>query len=187
MKRIILIGVGVVIIVLVFLLLRSSREVPQTNETLRSYSGHGLNFAYPQGYFLREIDESTGERNRYTIVLVQDTPTNRDIVEGRLPGTDSPPTITISVFQNSLDSYTAQSFIQNHSASNFKLSDGKLTDVTVASIPALQYRASGLFENINTVTARPDYVYMFTVFYNAPTDRITQDYMRILETVQFGE
>lgn len=147
---------------------------------------YGLSFAYPKNYSIAE-NTFTGERLRHSIVIFEDTPGNRDILSGYNQGTEWPPTITITVFQNNLDKYTLQSFVEGTSFSNFKLSDGNKTETVVAGRPAWRYRATGLYENDNVVVVRPEYVYMFTVFFNSPEDQIRDDFESILKTVSFPD
>ncbi len=148
----------------------------------------GISFSVPDGYFIAHeiMEEGSGERERYTIVLMEDTKENRDLVTGSsTPERDGPPTITIGIFQNNLDNYTARSFIEGTNFSNFKLSDGVISETTLAGEPALSYHASGLYENENIVVARQIFVYMFTAFYNDPRDKILTDFSETIKTVRF--
>lgn len=145
----------------------------------------GVSFQYPAGYLVKDVDESTGERTRYSIVILEDTPGNRDFFAGQYSEADPPPTITISIYQNNLDHYTLQNFVKGTSFSNFKLSDGELIDTSVANEPALRYRATGLWENENVVVARPDFVYMFTGFFDGPDDALIPLFENILKSVRF--
>lgn len=154
---------------------------------IKNYSSEklGISFGYPGYYFIQEHDESTGERARFSLVLAEDTEENRDVFEGRSPSREGPPTITVGIFQNNLDNYTAQEWINGTSFSNFKLSDGVLSKTAVNNEPALKYRATGLYENENVVIARHNYVYMFTVFYLSPEDKILKDFDVLLESIRF--
>lgn len=147
---------------------------------------YGLSFSYPQKYAVAE-NTYTGERLQHAVVLFEDTPANRDILFGTNKGTEGPPTITITIFQNNLDNYTLESFVEDTNFSNFKLSDGNKTEIAVAGNPAWRYRATGLYENDNVVVVRPEYVYMFTVFFNSPNDQIRQDFDEILKTIGFTD
>lgn len=147
---------------------------------------YGLSFAYPENYFIKEYHE-TGERTRHTIVLMEDTPGNRDIADGKVVGTESPPTITITLFQNNLDNMSARSFVEGTSFSNFKLSDGTTVETMVGGAPALRYHATGLYENENAVVARPAWVYMFTGFYLNENDPIRTHFEELLTTVRFDD
>lgn len=146
----------------------------------------GIQLSYPARYFVAYEKSFTGERNQHAIVLAEDTPENRFLSSDPNSATEGSPTITITLFQNNLDNYSARNFVERTDFSNFKLSNGKTADVTVGGEPGLRYSATGLYENENVVVARPDYVYMFTVFFNAPTDQIVPDFDTVLKSVEFS-
>ena len=148
---------------------------------------YGVSFSYPAKYFVIEADAVDGERAQYSIVLMEDTPENRALISDPQSATEGPPTITIMLFQNNLDNYTTKRFIQDTNFSNFKLSDGVLATTTVDGEEGMRYSATGLYENTNVVIARPDLVYMFTAFYNAPNDAILADFEDILASVSFSK
>lgn len=147
---------------------------------------YGLSFSRPPNYVFFE-NTSVGERLQHAIVFVEDTPENREFLSNPGSATEGPPTITINIFQNNIDKYTLQSFVEGTDLSNFKLSDGKKTEIIVGGKPAWRYRATGLYENDNVVVVRPEYVYMFTVFFNSPDDQIRKDFDTILKTVGFPD
>ncbi|MDZ4227241.1 MAG: hypothetical protein U1D26_02060, partial [Patescibacteria group bacterium] len=148
---------------------------------------YGLSFSYPSGYFVVYESSATGEREQHAIVLAEDTPENREIFSDPQSATEGPPTITITLFQNDLDNYTTLGFVEGTNFSNFKLSDGNTTEVSVGGETGLKYGATGLYENDNVVVALPSYVYMFTAFYNTPSDRIRADFEDVLRSVEFGD
>ena len=146
----------------------------------------GVAFSIPSGYFVSEVDEGNGERAHSAIVLMEDTQENRDLVSGKgVLGREAPPTLTIGVFQNNLDNYTAKMFVEGSSDSNFKLSDGVLIETVVGGESGLRYRATWLYENENVVIARPEFVYMFTAFYNEKNDGMLERFEQVLKTVEF--
>src|SRR3989344_2255286 len=150
-----------------------------TSETL------GLQFLYLDRYFIAHESMMGGERNQYAIVLAEDTPENRAFFSDTPSATETPPTITITVFQNNLDNYSTQSFFEGSNFSNSKLSYGNVANVLIGGEPALRYFATGLYENENVIVALPSYVYMFTAFFNAPSDDILVDFDTILKSVSF--
>lgn len=160
-------------------------EKPESVKEAQFFKDFGVSFSYPGNYFIGIKQSLSGEREQHTIVLAEDTPENRRVFAGEEPGREGPPTITISIYQNNLDSYTAKSFVEGTSFSNFKLSDGVTKEVLVGGEPGLRYRATGLYENVNVVVARSDYVYMFTAFYLTPEDKILSDFDKLLDTVEF--
>lgn len=185
-KKILIIIAAIVIIGGTFLFFYPLKK--QISPTAYSSLEYGLSFSRPQNYAVFE-NTFTGERLHHSVVLFEDTPENRDIFFGPNSnrGTEGPPTITITMFQNNLDNYTLQSFVEGTNFSNFKLSDGKKMEMTVAGKPAWRYRATGLYENDNVVVVRPEYVYMFTVFFNSPDNQILKDFDDILKTVGFPD
>lgn len=147
----------------------------------------GLSFVYPGNYFIVERDLSTGERERHSIMLIEDTPGNRALVSGGVEGAEGPTAITIDIFQNDLDSNDADSFIENVSESNFKLAKGDVYGRSVGGDLAIGYGWSGLYEGKSLVVARPDWVYMFSVTYLTPEDEILGDFEDVLEFTSFGD
>lgn len=158
----------------------------QIRSTLYTSDEFGIRFSYPTKYFIAYESTVGGERKQHTIVLAEDTPANRSLFSNQNLATDSPPTITITLFQNNLDNYSAQSFVEGTNFSNFKLSDGTIAEVRVGGEPGLRYSATGLYENKNVVVARPSYVYMFTAFFDSPTSQILTDFDNILMSVEFS-
>ena len=183
MKIIIILGIVAALLAAFYLVPLSTEKGPRTyaSET------YGISFSYSAKYLVVETDPVSGERIQHFIMLIEDTPENRALLAGEAPGREGPPVITIGIYQNNLDNYTAESFIKDTSFSNFKLSDGTQTPQTVGGLEGLAYHATGLYENDNIVVARPDLVYMLTVNYLTPTDTIISDFESVLATVQFTE
>ncbi len=148
-------------------------------------SEYDISFSYPQNYMIALEQTRGGEREQHAIVLAEDTPENRELFSNPGSATEGPPTITVTIFQNNLDNYTLLNFVESTNFSNFKMSDGTKIETTVAGEPAWRYRATGLYENDNVVVVSPEYVYMFTAFFNSPDDQILKDFDVILETVKF--
>ena len=148
-------------------------------------SEYGLSFSYPQNYTKALEQTLNGERERYAIVLAEDTLANRELFSNPNSATEAPPTITITIFQNNLVGYTLQSFVEGTNFSNFKMSDGTKTEMVVGGKKAWRYRATGLYENDNVVVVQPDYVYMFTAFFNSPSDQILSVFDGVVNSVEF--
>jgi len=185
MKKSFITIIVLVAIILVAILLFGPIEVERGPTEYKS-DQFGLSFSYPETYFVAYEQSTSGERNQQAIVLAEDTPANRALFTDPDSATEGPPTITITIFQNNFDNYTLQSFVEGTNFSNFKMSNGTKTETTVGGQPAWRYRATGLYENENVVVARPDYIYMFTAFFNSPTDSILSDFDEILKTVKFN-
>lgn len=159
-------------------------EIVEPAEKQLSLPNYGLSFEYPSKYFLEQRKTGNGERDRYSIILTEDTEANRQIREGQGPPTEGPVSINIDIYQNNLDGLTAEQWIKNSSFSNFKLSpDEKISTTTVSGRPALAYRWSGLYEADNIVVATNDYIYSFVVTYIDPAEQIRKDFNTVLGSV----
>jgi hypothetical protein len=187
-NKIVSVVIILAVILLGYFLLNNKVETDNLSE-MESYLSEklGLEFEYPKTYFIQEIEESTEERFRTTLVLAEDTEENRRVFAGEEPGREGPPTITIGIFQNNLDNYQTENWIKNTSFSNHGLSDGRLDEVFIGGERAIGYSATGLYENKNVVIARDNFIYMFTVFYLSPEDQIIKDFEDLLKTVKFNE
>lgn len=186
MNKTLIVIIGLIVFIGGVLLYLTSTNKEERSASYTS-SRYGLSFQYPQNYFVALERTFDGEREQHAIVLAEDTAAVRELFSDQGSATEAPPTITITIFQNNLDRYTLQSFVEGTSFSNFKLSDGKRTEVVVSGETAWRYRATGLYENDNIVVVRPDYVYMLTAFFNAPEDQILKDFDTILKTIAFTE
>lgn len=142
----------------------------------------GISFLYPTNYYITELHAGNGERTHHALILVEDTPGNRDLMEGKMIG-ESPTGITIDIYQNDLDKYTTESWVRGHGASNFKLSDGMLKETTVSGKPAFRYAWSGLYEADNVAIATDRYIYSFVGTYIAPEDKVRDDFANLMQTV----
>ena len=157
-------------------------------ETLKKYTDEilGISFLYPNyptSYYLEKKDLSTGERLRYTLVLIEDTEENRQLRKGKSPTPREGPTaITIDLFQNNLDKQTAIDWVKGSSDSNFKLGDQTYSSATIDQMEAVRYRWSGLYEGESVVAADEKWIYMLSVTYLTPQDRIRPDFSKVVDT-----
>jgi hypothetical protein len=153
------------------------QALPQ--EAQYANAAYGLSFSYPQTYVLEERDApGSGMRRHHIITLIPkaDLPLPKD--------GEGPPAITIELYQNDLDGQTTEGWIRNTSASNWKLSEGRLATTTVGGLPALSYRWSGLYEGTTIVSATPNWVHVFTVTYLEMGAPIVQDFVAIRNSVR---
>jgi hypothetical protein len=190
MKRAILIIGTIILVIGAFWLVGKNKQeaVPvqseQATSTTKTYTSttYDLSFTYPDYYYLEEKDIDLANRVHHQIILTEDTDENRLVREGKSPGREGPVAITIDIFQNNLDNITAEQFITGNSASNYKLGDGKMQNVTKGTISGIEYSWSGLYEGKSLVVAKPDYIYMFSVTRLEPSDRIAADFEGVLQT-----
>ncbi|MEK7120940.1 MAG: hypothetical protein AAB840_02510 [Patescibacteria group bacterium] len=165
-----------------------TEEFLQDGEPLEQFVSPELlvSFGYPKGYILEEKNLGNGERLRKQILLIEDSETNRALLSGDIVG-DGPTSITIDVFQNNLDNYTAESFIRGNANSNYKMGDGDITPVEISGFPGFVYGWDGLYRGESAVFATDKYVYMASVTYIEGTDKIVTDFMRMLKTLSIDD
>ena len=153
-----------------------------TNDSSEEYASGdlGIAFEYPSTYTIGEHDLGNGERAHRDIVLIakKDLPSPQN--------GEGPPAITIEVFQNNIENYTADSVIRSTNFTNYKLSsDGIIASTTVGGRDGLEFRWSGLYEGRTVVVTGPNWVYAFSVTFLTPDDAIIDDFERILTAVRF--
>src|SRR3989344_1427909 len=103
---------------------------PDTNgqSALGMYSNatYGISFQYPDSYVLSERESGNGERAQHAITLMDKT------AAANIPvGGEGPTAITIDIFQNNIDNQTVENWINNSSASNYKLSPNGTVSIVV--------------------------------------------------------
>ncbi len=138
-----------------------------------------LAFDYPSHYVLDQEDLSTGQRERYSVTLIE-----KSAAED-MERTEGPTAITIDMYQNDLDMYTAEGFATSTADSNWKLGNGDLAPALVDGKEGVSYTWSGLYEGRSVVIARPDYVYVFSVTWMTSEDQILKDFDAILSNATF--
>lgn len=153
-------------------------ETEQSQRLTFTSDKYGISFSYPATYELSEINTGSGQREQHSIVL------QRSVDLPAPEGGEGPPSITIDIYQNDLDSQTTEDWIRNTSQSNFKLGDMTLRPTTIDGKAALSYRWSGLYEGTTIAIAQPDWVYAFNVMYLEMGDDIVQDFVAVRESVR---
>jgi hypothetical protein len=155
-------------------------EKTYTNESF------GFSFRYPENYVLEDRGNiGTGHRGHHVIILTDSAVgAVPEDSEGLVPSAaEGPPAITIDIFQN-LEAYDALTWVKGSNDSNYKLGDGTHEAANVDGVPAIAYRASGLYESNNVVFTEGDAIYKFSVTWLTVEDKIRNDYAGILDTVQ---
>ncbi len=141
---------------------------------------YGVSFTYPTHYFL---EEKNIDANHAQILLTEDTEENKAIREGKAPGREGPPAITIDVFKQTQSKQSAAEFINNNPNSNVKLGNGVVSTTTRGALTGLEYTWSGLYEGRSFVVSNAEYIYLFSVTRLAPEDRIVSDFDSLMKTV----
>lgn len=158
------------------IIMEEENEAP----ALLSYSSSTLAFRYPATYLLEERELGNAERRHSSITLTPKSSLPAPI------GGEGPPTITIDLYQNNLDSLSTDTWIRSSNNSNFKLSqNGLIASTTIAGNPARSYSWDGLYSGRTIAIARPDYIYAFSVTSLTAEDAILDDFGLLMETVLF--
>lgn len=97
---------------------------------------------------------------------------------------EAPPAITLEIFPAGRFA-TLNEWIKGSKFSNFNLSDGKLLAATVGGLDGFTYYWSGLYEGQSSIIKRGDNVYIFSVQYLTPNDKIITDFNELIGTVKF--
>lgn len=150
------------------------------NNELRSYrSGSaGIGFDYPAGYRLEERSERFEGAPLLVVTLIDEDAEVPDMSEG--------PTSISMINTNLPDGMTLEDWVRTKSISNFGLSqDGVLSPTTLAGLPALAYRHSGLYESDAVAVEYRGEVYVFSVGWLTEEDSIRHDFEHVLASVYF--
>jgi hypothetical protein len=179
------IGIGAVILITgIFFSVLDNSTAP-TASNLKTYSNEslGISFKYPSLYYLEEVERGNGERGHFVITMYEDTEENKAVREGNSPGREGPTAITLELYQ-SPEQPDLMTWIQGHSGSNYKLSNGNVSPTTLAGQEAYSYRWDGLYGGLSVVFKNRDYVAFTSVTYLTPEDRIITDFNELLKTVE---
>lgn len=162
-------------------------SVEQVTGTYRTYSQSdiGLGFDYPEGpegYIVDErmpVDLGTGLIKNIILMRTEDT-------QNELPvGGEGPPTITISVFENTKKQFPRTWADENIQYSNINLIMGEVGEVVVGGANAIHYMADGLYASENVVVAHGDHMYVITGQFMDQNSPIRGDYSALIESIRF--
>ncbi len=146
-------------------------------------STYGISFFYPTSYFMTEKETGTAAKPQHSIILVQDTPDNRAIMNGTARvASEGPTAITIDIYPNS-QHQAVRDWVQRDK--NWTVATQKATDATVGGKPAITYTWSGLYEGKSYLVASGDYVFVLNVSWLTPTDQIVRDFDALRTSIQF--
>ncbi len=169
-------------------ILTGSSPVPtRTTTSVATYASpdYGVSFSYPSRYFVAQRDMGTLERGHYNVSLFQDTSFNRDLVAGKVQGTEGPISLSVDIYQNNLDNLTPEQWMVERSESNYTLGRGTFVRESVGGVPGVAYTWSGLYNGRTVVVAKGEYLYSFTATYDSLTDITLADFPMLLQSVEF--
>lgn len=145
---------------------------------------HGLSFTYPLGYYLKET-ERPNERPQLSVVIVEDTQENRDVIEGRSTiAREGPTSITVDVYPNP-DMLPAEDWVR--SDTNWTVRTSEVAPIGRGSITGVTYTWSGLYEGKSVVVTQSTRAYVFSVTWMTPEDPIIVAFDALLRSVTISE
>lgn len=143
---------------------------------------YGLSFAYPLNYYLKERNAGTAERPQLSLVLVEDTQENRDVIEGHsTEARDGPTAITVDAYPNP-DRLTADDWVR--ADTNWTIRTSEAAPIGKGKITGVTYTWSGLYEGKTVVVTNGIKAYVFSVTWMTPTDPILVDFDALLSSVE---
>lgn len=145
---------------------------------------YGISFAYPTLYYLRESEAGTAERPQGSVVLVEDTPENRDLLDGvSTEPREGPTSITIDVYENP-DGLSAEAWAERDT--NWTVSSRATSTVSVGGFEGISFQWDGLYAGKTVIVAADGKAYVFSVTWMTDQDRIIADFNALLQTVGFS-
>ena len=154
--------------------------VEENKPEMKTYasSEHGLSFSYSPSYYLKERKDSPGSRPELSLVLVEDTQENRDVLEGRssIPR-EGPTAITIEAYPNP-DKLPAEDWVR--ASTNWTVRTSDAAPFGKGSVTGVTYSWSGLYEGKSYIVTEGDRAYVFSVTWMVPEDAILAEFDRIL-------
>lgn len=142
---------------------------------------YGISFTYSQGYYLKERDAGTAERPQLSLILVEDTQENRDVVEGRTTEPrDGPISINVDVYPNP-DRLTAEDWVR--ADTNWTVRTSEAAPIGRGQIAGVTYSWSGLYEGKTVIVTEGTRAYVFSVTWLEPIDPILTEFDALLSNV----
>lgn len=179
MKKAILTILGILIVAGVsfgIVYLRQNNIFGKEEQLIYKNQKWGFEFQYPANYTLDTTYESQGYIHLY------DSATYEAIKQGKI--IEGAPTIQFSAYNNP-DKLSALQWAQkNTGQSNFS---GKYKTTQVNNKNAMSYSWIGMGGGDTILLASDDlkYIYSFDVMYINENDRIRNDFLQIVKTIQF--
>ena len=161
-----------------------TEDVPTNGVALYGSDTYGISFAYPTFYYLRESEAGTAERPQGSIVLVEDTEENRNLLDGvSTEPREGPTSITIDIYENP-DQLSALAWVERDT--NWTISNRATTTVAVGGFEGISFVWDGLYAGKTVIVAADGKAYVFSVTWMTDQDRIISDFSALLETVGFS-
>jgi hypothetical protein len=140
----------------------------------------GVSFTVPEGLYLQEVSRP-GEVPPLSVVLVEDTRGNRDVLDGKSEtAREGPPSITVDVYENP-EGLPAQDWLQRDT--NWTVANSSSTAVAVAGVEGVTFSWSGLYEGKSVVLATDSRAYVIAVSWLPPDDHLVEHFEEVLDSI----
>ncbi len=200
MKKL-LVAVSITIIILVgFLFYRTntSAPLPATEDAqnifpetpkaqmmpLNELEVEGIHASYPSRLYKKRI-ASSSQNLLTSILLIEDTETNRNIIEGKseIP-TEGPTSITIDVFNNS-EKLPVGTWYQG--VPTWSVHTSPYKKIILGGKEAVEFEWSGLYEGRTIVITQGETAYVFSVTWIDKDDQLIKDFEALLSSLVFSK
>ena len=165
-------------------------QEPENREVIEKYESEelGLSFEYqkePDGYTLVEKGgEEAGDTAIVRSVVLMNTKGYAEVLASGIP-TEGPPTMSVTVFENS-DNLSPREWAETFSRfSLLELALSPITETSVAGKQAITYKADGLYPMDMYIVTNNGKAYVISGGYLALEDQIRNDFEKFLESIKF--
>lgn len=157
MKKVLILGILVILIVIGFLALKKDRYESST---------FGISFEKIDNVYIKE--------NKNGILIVEDTEENRDLLDGKTTvAREGPTSISIEIYAN--PEYFPNLYLANNGTSTEKINGEE----------GIGYTWSGLYEGKTIVVTKGNQNYAFSVTWLTKEDKLLKDFEKLIDTADF--
>lgn len=152
---------------------------------ISSYQNYLYNFKfkYSTDLYLKERKVGTSNKPQLSIVMVEGTKENIDLIEGRSTDVrEGPVNITLDVYQNENELSPTEWARQD---TNWNIGSKTTSSIGVAGEPGVFYSWSGLYEGESIIITKGKFAYVFSVTWMGPEDKILRYFDGLLKSFSF--
>ncbi len=152
---------------------------------LRTYRNRdvGISFSYDPLYYLFEREAGTPERPQTAVALLEDTEENRAMIDGTTTESREGPTaITVDIYENT-GGLSPLAWAEQDT--NWNIGTKKTEPAAVGGESGVSFLWDGLYQGKSIIIVKGPKVYVFSVTWLTPEDRIRVDFDALLASVRF--
>lgn len=162
--------------------------IPKGKSGMSLYENYlySFKFEYPENLYMKESEATDPNKSQFSLVLVEGTKENIELIEGRFEGAgrEGPTTITLNVYNNA-KKLTGEQWAKQDG--NWNIGSKQISIATAGGLQGVAYTWSGLYEGERVIITKGGEVYVFTVTWITPEDQILKDFDMILKSFVFVE